>query len=526
MDNDLLQKLKSWRANAANLEGIELFRVFANKTLENIAELKPSNKEELMAIKGIKDRKFIKYGKEILAIINKYDQSGNGQEEIEAIFVSPNKILSVQELTSFINSRLSALGSLMVRGEITEVSPYQRFCFFTIKDAETSDHTISCFISQPGLARFSHLIETGMEVVITATPGLYKSGRFNLTVSNIEPYGEGALRKAFEALKKKLEAKGYFDLYRKRPVPEFVRKIGLITSESGAAIRDFRTNLGEYGFHVYLKDVRVEGDQAEASIISAIRWINKRMPDLDAIVLLRGGGSLENLKAFNSEGVADAIVTSRLPVVTGIGHERDYTIADFVADQRCSTPTAAAVFIRTRHESLINQLANYNQAVYSTIEHIIENGKIVLADQESDLFTAFTDLTNRYRIIIERMAGKLQTGLGKIFDNFHNLEQSFNNSFHKYESVIQDQAHVLDVAILRSLQLIERKFNIGVGRLNVAQTALVSLNPEAVLKRGYSIAFGSDNKVLKESRNITRGDIVNIKLYRGKVRSVVDKVER
>lgn len=520
-----MQKLKTWRRDAANLEGIEAFRVFANKVLENIAELKPSNKEELMAMKGIRDRKFAKYGEKILAIINEYDRDGGDQEETGPVLVKPDKILSVQDLIFLVNSHLSTLGSLKVKGEITEVNSYPGFCFFTIKDTKTSNHTVNCFIGRVGLTRFNYLLEAGMEMVVTVVPGLYKSGRFNLTVSHIEPYGEGALRKAFEALKKKLEAKGYFDPSRKRPIPEFVRKIGLVTSESGAAIRDFRTNLGNYGFKIYLKDVRVEGDQAEISIISAINWLNKYMPELDVIVLLRGGGNLENFKAFNSEAIADTIVTSRLPIIAGIGHERDDTIADFVADQRCSTPTGAAVFIRTRHEGLINQVEDRFRNLVSAMEYIVDGQNRIIAGQAADLRTAFTAFISRYKLTVTRIASQMQAGFSRIFDSFRTLKQDFVRTLHQYESSIRDQAHELDIIIQQSLHLIERKFSIDSNRLNIAQTVLASLNPEAVLRRGYSIAYSADDKVLKDSKNIAPGDIMNVKLYQGKVCSVVDKVE-
>ena len=517
MGNNLFNLLKEKRKEIALREGKELFKVFQNAVLERTVEAMPKNKRELENIKGWGKKKIDSYGDEILAIIN-----GGRQESHNA---KSGNILSVQEFLSFINSKLSTLGALNVRGEITEVSRRDNYCFFTIKDSQSQDHSVSCFIGRMGLGLYDYLLEEGMEVVVSAVPSLYKNGRFSLTVQKIEAFGEGALKKAFEALKAKLEAKGYFDISRKRPMPEFIQKIGLITSESGAAINDFRKNLGQYGFKINLVDVCVEGDTAEQSIISAINWLNKNKPDLDVLVLMRGGGSLENFKAFNSEAVAEAIVMSRLPVITGIGHEKDESIADLAADLSLSTPTATAAFIRDQRERLLDKVTGVSQDLMMTMENIIESEGRELSEKQSTLIRVYAEIIQRYKYWLIQTATQMQNGLDKIFNKFKTLERKFIHCVYQQQTLIQSRLHKTETIARECFSLLAEKFQLQQERLKVAEASLTQLNPEAVLKKGYSIIYRAGNKVLKEARDVVRGDKLNIKLFKGEVISSVEEVK-
>ncbi len=364
-----------------------------------------------------------------------------------------------------------------------------------------------------------------MEIVVSTIPSLYKNGRFSLTVNNIEPFGEGALKKAFEALKKKLAARGYFNESRKRPLPAFIQTIGLMTSETGDAIHDFRKNLGEYGFKIYLFDIRVEGDYAEESISSAIKWFNKNKPEIDVLVLIRGGGDLENLKAFNSESVAEAIVLSRLPIITGIGHEKDETIADCVADRSFSTPTAAAVFIKTQRENLIAQVEKHADNLVLMIEEILVVKKDYISDMAEDLKVVFAGVLERYRFILSQSAEKMYVGLSRIFRGFKILEQNFLRLFYRYETAIRQRLHDLEIIFQKCFNLVEKKFNLAEIRLKTAEVALLSLNPEAVLKRGFSIVYKTDKKIIKESRDVKVGEKIFIKPHKGEIASLVEEVK-
>lgn len=513
----ILERLKQKRKEIAQREGKELFEVFHNSVLEATATALPKTKEELAQIKGWGKKKIEKYGDEILAEINGRREEKTGED----------KILSVHELLSYINNLLSSVGTVKVRGEIIEVSPHPEgyYCFFRIKDSQTEEDSVSCYIRKLKYENFRHLIEAGLEVVLEAAPSLYKNGGFRLVVERIEPYGEGALKKAFEVLKKKLETKGYFDLARKRRLPEFIQKIGLITSESGAAIRDFRKNLGEYGFEIYFMDARVEGDYAEHSIVSAIKWFNQNLPELDVLVLIRGGGGLEELKAFNSEGVAEAIVLSRLPIMTGIGHERDETIADYCADRSFSTPSLVAAFIRAQRERLIEQVSVHSKNLISLMDNLFNREKNYISAKSEELKSVFFNVLARYKLLLSKVAEQAHNGLNRIFKEFKVLEQDFLRLVYDYEGAVRSRLHGIDIAAHKCLNLLGRKFDLEKGRLRTAEAALLSLNPEAILKRGYSIAYRDDKRVLKEARETKAGENVYVKLYKGKISSRVEKVE-
>lgn len=517
MREKILAILKQKRREIAQREGKELFKVFHNSVLEATAAALPKTKEELAEIKGWGNKKIEKYGDEIIAAI----KGQNKQEK-----PTEDKILSVQELLSYLNNIFASLGIVKVRGEIIEVNRHPNgYCFFTIKDSQTEEHSVSCYVRRWKFDGVSHLVEVGMEVVISATPSLYKNGRFSLTVDSVEPYGEGALKKAFEALKKKLEAKRCFDPARKRLLPEFIQSIGVVASESGATINDFRKNLGEYGFKISLMDTRVEGDYAERSIISAIKWFNKNLPELDVLVLIRGGGGLEEFKAFNSEGVAEAIVLSRIPVMTGIGHERDETIADFCADKRFSTPTAAAVFIRRQREELIERTKNYSENLMSLMSGIFDVEKDYISSKSEELKSAFSNVLERYKLLLSKIAEQMHNGLNRIFKKFRTLEQVFSRLIYDYESAVRNQIHNIDKIVNKCLNLLERKLDLDKGRLKTAEAMLSSLNPEAVLKRGYSIAYKTEGHALKDTKETKVGENVFVKLYKGKLSSRVEKIE-
>jgi len=512
----LLQELKKWRSRTADSEGVEPFRVFANRVLEEIAEVRPKSGAELLAIKGIREKKLARYGKEILVLLN------GSKDEI------PNreKVLSVGELISLVNNYFSSLGILKVRGDITEVSFHPHgYCFFTMKDSQTKEHSVSCYVARWKFDSLSHLVEVGMEVVVDATPSVYKTGRFSLTVDAVEPYGEGALKRAFEALKKKLETKGYFDTSRKRPIPEFIQKIGLITSEYGAAIKDFRENLGNYGFEIYFRDVRVEGDHSEQSIISALKWFNKNVPTLDVLVLIRGGGGLEELKAFNSEGVAEAIVLSRLPIITGIGHERDETIADYVADRRFSTPTAAAVFIKVQREHLIAEVGDHSRNLISLMDRIFDNEMEYFLMKSEELKNTFAASLERYKLVFSKVVEQMSNCLSRIFREFRAWEQNLLRLVYGYENDIQRQLHLIHTITQRLLNSMERRFEGSQGTLKIAETTLLSFNPENSLRRGYSIVYNADKHILKEASAVKIGEKIFVKLYKGGVGSRVEQIE-
>ena len=252
----------------------------------------------------------------------------------------PERILGVAQAITLCNLLLADL-VLTVEGEVSSFSISRgKFVFFDLKD-ENEEARLSCFMMSHQL---NVPIEDGMRVVVTARPGLYqKSGSFRLSVLRVEPRGEGSVRRAFELLKAKLDGEGMFSRERKRELPRIPRLVGIVSSREAAGYGDFiKIAFARLpGVRFLLANVAVQGKEAEGEIVRALDHLNESYV-LDAIVLIRGGGSMEDLHAFNSEPVARAIVRSRAPVLVGVGHEKDITIADYCADVRAATPSNAA----------------------------------------------------------------------------------------------------------------------------------------------------------------------------------------
>ena len=249
-------------------------------------------------------------------------------------------VLQVAQAIQLCNALLKEL-PMDVEGEVANYSLARgQFVFFDLKD-EQAEARLSCFMM---MDRLAVPLENGMRVRVSGTPGLYqKSGTFRLTLSRVEPRGAGSLARAFELLRLKLEGEGLFETVRKRPLPRFVQEVGIVSSSGAAGFGDFMKIAGERlpGILFRLVDVAVQGVEAEREICEAFDRLNGSY-SLDAIVLLRGGGSAEDLQAFNAEPVARAIARSKAPVLVGVGHERDVTIADMAADVRAATPSNAA----------------------------------------------------------------------------------------------------------------------------------------------------------------------------------------
>ena len=256
------------------------------------------------------------------------------------MLTDPHAILRVSQFISLVNSLLNELPT-QVEGEVANFTISRgKFIFFDLKD-ESEEARLSCFMMAYQL---SSPLEDGMRVVVRGQPGLYqKNGQFRLSVTKVEPVGQGSVKRSFELLKVKLQSEGLFASERKRMLPRFSQHVGIVSSVDAAGFGDFKTIAWQRlpGVHYILANVAVQGNEAETEICQAFDYLNSHL-QLDAIVLIRGGGSMEDLHAFNSEPVARAIVRSKAPVIVGVGHERDITIADFCADVRAATPSNAA----------------------------------------------------------------------------------------------------------------------------------------------------------------------------------------
>lgn len=277
-------------------------------------------------------------------------------------------IFSVSDAVALFNQMFeTATPMITVVGEVANFKINQnKWVFFDIRDEESS---LNCFMS---LFNLHTVVEDGMQVAVTARPGVTKWGKFSLTVCGIRPVGEGSIRRAFELLRAKLDKEGLFALKRKRPLPKLPQKIGVISSVDAAGYKDFIKILDERfgGLEILVAPVQVQGDVAAEQIIAALKFFNENSRPPEIIAILRGGGSRDDLVAFDDESLVRAVVASRVPTITGIGHEIDTTLVDLAADVRASTPSnAAEILVPNRREIIANIGAQLRNLITKTENH-------------------------------------------------------------------------------------------------------------------------------------------------------------
>ncbi len=421
--------------------------------------------------------------------------------------IPERKVWRVSELTAQVRELLErAFRDLWVQGEVSNfrVSPYGHF-YFTLKDESAQ---LRCFVNRKD-ARFLRLRpEDGLAVTVRGSLSVYEQrGDYQLLVSYLEPVGVGALQLAFEQLKARLAAEGLFAAERKKPLPMLPQRIGLITSPRGAAIADMiRILRRRYeNLHLRLYPVRVQGEGAAEEIVEAIRAFNRHRA-ADVIILARGGGSLEDLWAFNEEIVARAIATSKIPIITGIGHETDFTIADFVADLRAPTPSAAAELVIKSKEELKERL----RTLEAKLAHQLRYQVLHARQRLTELLAArgWRELDALLREQMQR-ADELATRLRQ------GLREAVGDSRQRW---------ALAAARLASFDLrgaLERERL----RLEALSGQLNQLSPMKVLDRGYAIVFDERGKVVKSAAAVRLGDPIQVQLARGRLEAEVKKKE-
>jgi len=496
MNSDLLQKLKDWRRRTANSEGIEPFRVFANKVLENIAEVKPANKEELMAIKGIRDKKFARYGKDILSLVNGISENGSDTQEK----AENDKPYTISAYLNFLNTEFKKYKA-RVQGEVSGVDNRDGYLFFSLKDKDDGS-VLSCFMWRNNYEMCGISLEVGMEVIVDGFPEIHApNGKFSFKASIIELVGEGALKKAYDQLKKKLDAEGLFSELRKKPIPDFPQKIGLITSESGAVIHDFLNNLGKYGYHISFVNSRVEGQIAARSLFSAIKYFDGK--DLDVLVIIRGGGSLESLQAFNNEILVRKIAEFKVPVICGIGHDKDVPLASLVADKAVSTPTAVAVALNKSWEQAANSLS------------VIENN--LLYQYQKALDAAVRR--------VESLSSNLVRFFNNIFQVFDKLRRAIKNNLSRIAFELKDARKTLLLLSHSLLGNLKREFENKSRILDDTENRLKIFDPVRQLALGYSIVSVA-GKVVKSAKQVSIGKELDTRVSDGTIKSVINKINQ
>ena len=321
------------------------------------------------------------------------------------------KVYTVSELTKKIRETLEVNFDLIwVTGEISNLrTPSSGHYYFTLKDKESQ---IKAVLFRPQLRFLKFLPQDGMDIICYGRLTVYeKRGEYQIIIEYLEPKGIGALSFAFEQLKEKLSKEGLFDQAHKKPIPFLPKRIGIITSPTGAAIRDMIQIIGRRfsNLEIYIYPVRVQGEEAPSEIVKAIYEMNQ-WGKVDVIILGRGGGSLEDLWAFNTEEVARAIFDSKIPIISAVGHEIDFTIADFVADLRAPTPSAAAELVVPDRTEITNVISSLSVRLNTRMKQILEMEKqhyFMLIKRLPDLRFRLSDLQSRIDDLKSRLAPNL-----------------------------------------------------------------------------------------------------------------------
>ncbi|WP_374356414.1 exodeoxyribonuclease VII large subunit [Chitinimonas sp.] len=434
---------------------------------------------------------------------------------------SPNAVWTVSELNRAVRGLLEReLPLLWVSGEISNLTiAASGHCYLSLKDGGAQVRAVM-FRNRALLLPFK--LREGMKVEARVSASLYEArGDYQLNVETMRPAGLGALFEAFEKLKAQLAAEGLFDAQRKRPLPAAPRAIGIVTSTLAAALRDVLTTLRRRAPHipVLLYPTPVQGEGAAERIAAMLDCANARR-EVDVLILCRGGGSIEDLWSFNEEVVARAIAVSTIPVVSGVGHETDFTIADFVADLRAPTPTAAAELVAPERAALLASLAaldarrarqwqqqwrSANQRLDYLSRRLIHPGQRLM----------------RQRQLLTLAQGRLQAQMQRLIEQMQwRLQRAARELAHGKPAL---PAYRLQLA--RSQQLLRlalsRKLERAGARLDSAAAKLGVLDPQSVLARGYSIVHTRDGRLINDAAQLQLGEVLALQFASGSATAVV-----
>jgi exodeoxyribonuclease VII large subunit len=454
------------------------------------------------------------------------EDSVETSQHLEAENTQP-QVYSVSSLTQDIRAIMeAAFGSIWVEGEISNFRTVASgHSYFVLKDGNAQ---IRCVLFKGHRAGIKFQPEDGNQVLLFGRISVYDArGEYQIIAESLEPRGLGALQKAFEQLKEKLDKEGLFKDEAKKPLPEFPWKIGVVTSSTGAAVRDILNVIRRRnpGISVLIRPAKVQGEGSAKDIAQGIHDLNK-VKDVDVIIIGRGGGSLEDLWAFNEEEVARAIFASRIPIVSAVGHEIDFTIADFVADLRAPTPSAAAELTVPVLKEVLKDIRSLTEELISVLSRRVEAYRVFLNRMmDRRFFHQPKEIFNPQIQRLDDMHGRLIRSLGqglsihqqRLKDKKHRLIQA--SPKHK----IQLLSEKLTSLQSRAVQNIQTGVRFRRERFEGILKNMNAVNPLAILERGYSIC-SKDEKSIKNSAGINPGDKVEVRLSRGGLDCTVNKI--
>jgi exodeoxyribonuclease VII large subunit len=448
-------------------------------------------------------------------------------EQLALAWGPTRKTYTVAELNGAIRDLLGGeFNDIWVAGEISgSKTASSGHCYFTLKD---QDAQLRCVCFRASLRYLKFKPQDGVAVLARGRIDVYEArGEYQLQVEMLEPQGHGALQFAFEQLKKKLAAEGLFDAARKRPIPRLPRRIGIVTSPSGAVISDMIQILSRRfpGLHIRLYPAMVQGEGSIEAVLRGIEYFSNS-PWPEVMIVARGGGSLEDLWTFNEEAVARAIVASNVPVISAVGHETDFTIADFVADLRAPTPSAAAELVICTREQLFDQLRVFDHKLGQSVRYRLAMAARRLHEQG-----------------VERAVGVLHRSIGRLQQRVDELEYRLRERTATAASARRQRLDEL-IARLRSLdlrlriaaarrrleaadaamaQLVRLRLTRAQGRLAPLTAHLTQLSPLKILERGYALVTNEAGQIVKAPADAPAGSEIDVRLAGGRIAARVNK---
>jgi exodeoxyribonuclease VII large subunit len=452
-------------------------------------------------------------------------------DQLGFTFQAPQRrVWTVRDLVSAVRTVVEReFTDIWVEGEISNYRPAESgHLYFTLKE-DGAQMRVVMFRSQARLLRFKPA--DGLQVIARGRVTLYEPrGELQLSAEYLEPKGAGALQIAFEQLKAKLAAEGLFDAGRKKTIPMLPRRVGVVTSPRGAAIRDIVNIVRRRhrGVNVLIYPAQVQGEAAPSEVSAGVRYFN-RARNVDVIVIARGGGSMEDLAAFNHEGLARVVASSQLPVISAIGHETDFTIVDFVADLRAPTPSAAAELVIESQHQLDRQVSTLRQRLARAMRYQLLMARQTLTEwSQHGGFARMRDAIGRRQQRVDELVYRLASAQARQLQLYRRRIEDATARLRQQDLRLTLSGTRRDIEARLAAVTAAMRANLHRRRARVEslQGRLQALSPLNILERGYALVFDAKGNLVKDSAQVNAGDQIRARVQRGEIRATVNKTQQ
>lgn len=548
----LLQQLAVWQKEQAEKEYLEPYMVLQFAVLKEIARVCPQTTTDLLKIKGMGPIKVRKYGDALIRIVQQYAPAGASAThaahtapgslftEADAVNAAAQKnpqgflrgevdyatgevrekaddALSVTAFVTMVDTALrTQFRDVRIRGEVVGFKGRNAngHAYFELKDDQS---VLRCAVFRDAYELSGVEVEDGMEVVVTGYPNYHNRYGFSFVGRTVALAGEGALKKAYDALKKKLTTEGLLAPARKRPLPQLPERIGLITSRTGAAIGDFMSNVGNYGYAIRFHHTSVEGAHALTDLRTALRAMAQE--DIDVLVVVRGGGSLESLQAFNNEAIVRMIAAFPVPVVVGVGHDQDETLATLVADVGVSTPTAAARAVRSGWDHYVTTVHTHAQRLQVYGGEMMHVAHERLTHGEHTVVRHFDAILQRMHRVFHAFASlpvRLQADMRAMHKTMHHHSEEMVRHCHR--AIAFARARTTLARAMRGMDVAIQHRNRSLAAMD---KLLVQHSPQRQLQLGYSITRTAQGAVVRSVHDVAPDQPITVRVADGDIAATV-----